>query len=81
MSEKIINYTNADVYSDLLGCKVKLEIQQIIQNGENICMVTHDSLNRLANKHNVKYDMHLEHVVWNMRLLNVAHHLTLKMLM
>lgn len=56
MSEKIINYTNADVYSDLLDCKVKLEIQQIIQNGENICMVTHDSLNRLANKHNVKYD-------------------------
>ena len=38
MSEKIINYTNADVYSDLLGCKVELEIQQIIQNGENICM-------------------------------------------
>lgn len=60
MNEKIINYTNMNVYSDLLGFEVNLEIQQIIENGENICMVTHDSLNLLANTHNVKYDYSLK---------------------
>lgn len=58
--EKLINYTNMNVYSDLLGLEVNLEIQQIIENGENICMVTHDSLNSLANTHNVKYDYSLK---------------------
>ena len=60
MNEKIINYTNMNVYSDLLGFEVNLEIQQIIENGENICMVTHNSLNSLANTHNVKYDYSLK---------------------
>lgn len=60
MNETIINYTNMNVYSDLLGSEVNLEIQQIIENGENVCMVTHNSLNLLANTHNVKYDYSLK---------------------
>lgn len=60
MADKNISYSKVNVYSNLLERNVCLELQQIIENEESLDMVTHDSLNRLANENKVKYQYSLK---------------------
>lgn len=61
MGLTMVNYSETNVYSGLLDREVLLQVHNITEEtGETISMVTHDSLNSLANDNNVTYEYSLK---------------------